>query len=109
VTIENPLLNDPTLINPITGQPFGGKIVVSHSNYSEQRGLGNTYETLSTATSTMCAGLISRRNLIQRYGLSSAQATAFFQRPITLRFGASGRIVTGVVTFTYVERLFGDN
>jgi len=109
VTIENSLLNDPALINPVTGQPFGGKIVVSQSNYHEQRGLGTTYETLETAVSSMCSGLISRRNLIQRYGLSSAQATAFFQRPITLRFGASGRIVTGVVTFTYVERLFGDN
>jgi hypothetical protein len=30
------------------------------------------------------------RALIGTYGLTSAQATEFFRRPITLRFGATG-------------------
>jgi len=55
------------------------------------------------------AGLISRRQLIDLYKLTPTQATAFFARPITLRFGASGQIHEGNLDFFYVMRFFGDN
>jgi hypothetical protein len=55
VRVESAVLADPTLINPITGQP-----------------------------------LISKARLMDIYGLTAAQATAFFASEITLRLGIRG-------------------
>ena len=110
VTIENSVLNDPTLVNPLTGQPFGGKIKVSQSTLYELRGIvAGQYEVRQELDSLFCAGGVSRRQLIDLYKLTPAQATAFFARPITLRFGAKGQINEGFLNYHYNFRVFGDN
>jgi hypothetical protein len=111
VTIENSVLNDPALLDSVTGQPLGGKIKVSLSTLYELRGIvAGQYEVRQETDSLFCgAGLISRRQLMERYKLTSAQATAFFTRPITLRFGASGQIHEGSLDYHYSFRFFGDN
>lgn len=54
-------------------------------------------------------GIVSKRALVKTYGLSEAQATAFFAKPMTLTFAASGNAST--VSFfaaSYIVRLYGD-
>lgn len=95
VTIENAVLADPSLVDPTTGAPFGGHLLASMS--SSQRinqplppGMGFTN---TTRGSSVCiAGLLSRRQLVESYGLSDAQAEAFFHNPTTLRFNVSGNL-----------------
>jgi hypothetical protein len=110
-TVESPVLNDPTLINRVTGQPFGGAIVIGTTNISEQHPLAaESFEFEQASNTKLCgAGLVSRQQLIQLFGLPPALATQFFQRPITIRMGVSGRarLTTGL-QFFYLVRLFGD-
>jgi hypothetical protein len=39
ITIENEVLDDPTLIDPNTGLPYGGKMTLPLSTYSESRSI----------------------------------------------------------------------
>jgi hypothetical protein len=55
------------------------------------------------------AGIVSKRALVQNYGLSETQATQFFKKPMTITFGSRGTV--GMSTFAnyfYGIRLYGD-
>ena len=111
LTIENPVLNDPNLINPLFGVPFNGRITIGATNIAENHGIAaGAFEHEQASNTKLCgAGLVSRQQLIQLFGLSPTLATQFFQRPMTIRLGVSGRarLTTGV-QFFYLLRLFGD-
>jgi hypothetical protein len=111
ITIENSVLNDPALVDPFTGQPLAGKLSLSLTNLSANgRLFENDFEVHQESQTLFCGGgLISRRILMERYKLSATQATAFFTRPITVRFGASGSVLEGFLDFSYSMRFFGDN
>jgi hypothetical protein len=52
---------------------------------------------------------VSKRALVQNYGLSETQATQFFKKPMTITFGSRGTV--GMSTFAnyfYGIRLYGD-
>lgn len=109
--LENSVLNDPSLIDPYTGAPLNGKIVITLSTSGGTDLLKpGEVKTRSASESRDCiGGLINRRMLVDAYGLSSLQASQFFQRPITLRFGSAGSgfgVETG--DYWYGIRLFGD-
>jgi len=93
VTIENPVLDDPTLIDPTTGLPFGGELLTGMT--SAQRFEiplpAATHITERTRDSAVCiAGLISRDTLVQLFGLSDTQARDFFRHDMTLRLNVNG-------------------
>lgn len=93
LTVENPVLDDPALIDPTTGAPFGGQLLTSMSS-SEifqvplEPNVGFTERTRDSAV--CMAGLISKRSLTESYGLTEAQATEFFKQPTTIRLNVTG-------------------
>lgn len=112
ITIANPLLSDPALIDPNTGLPFGGVIQVSLSTWAKTFTLhdGDIDNERSTQSRACIAGIISQRSLVDNYGLTTAQAKDFFKKPITLTFASRGS--ASMATFTqyfYGFRVYGDN
>jgi hypothetical protein len=111
VTIENPVLNDPTLIDPNTGLPYGGQMVVSLSTGFERGTLapGETDLRFSSGPTRSCiGGLVSKQSLIFQ-GFTEKQANQFFKNPITLRFGSTGSVQSAsFLDFFYGMRIFGD-
>lgn len=93
VTIENPVLDDPSLIDPTTGVPFGGELLtgMTSSEIFEEPLPPGTHVTERTRDSAVCiAGLISKTTLTSTFGLTDAQARDFFRQPMTLRLNVSG-------------------
>jgi len=93
LTVENSVLNDPALIDPTTGLPFGGKLLtgMTASEHFEVPLPAGLQITERTRDSAVCiAGAVSRNALVENYGLSDAQAKEFFKRPTTIRLNVSG-------------------
>src|SRR5690349_9283490 len=111
ISIDNDVLDDPTLIDPDTGLPFGGVLSLSLSTYSDLHTLQPgeiDFKTFQLSRSCI-AGIISKRVLVDTYGLSDAQATQFFKKPMTITFGASGTFgLTSFANYLYGIRLYGD-
>jgi hypothetical protein len=112
VIVENSVLDDPSLINPLTGAAFNGRLQVSPGGYSERHTMAaGASEQMNEQHALMCnSGLLRKSTLMQVYGLSDVLATQFFRRPMTLRFGAVGdtALVNSAQLF-YAVRLYGDN
>lgn len=111
ITITNSLLNDPTLIDPNTGLPFGGSLQVSLSTWRSSHTLQNgEVDNESSSQSRSCiAGLIGKRALVENYGLTEAQATNFFKKPMTLSFASRGTVALSAFTqYFYGLRVYGD-
>jgi hypothetical protein len=95
LTIENPVLSDPSLIDPTTGAPFGGQLLTSMTSSESFQESLEPGVTLSERTrdSTVCmAGFISHKALINNYGLTPAQADDFFASPTTVRLNVTGSV-----------------
>ncbi len=90
--IENEVLSDPTLLDPNTGLPYGGSFQTALSSISDTRGLQpGDFQNYSDNDTRVCnAGIISKRALIEGYGLSEAQATQFFQKDTIITIGLVG-------------------
>lgn len=90
--IENEVLNDPTLLDPNTGLPYGGFFNTSLSALRDGRSLqpGESQVFRDNYTRVCLGGLISKRNLIGSYGLSEAQASQFFKKDTTITIGITG-------------------
>jgi hypothetical protein len=111
IAIENPLLDNPNLIDPTTNAPFNGQIQLGLSTYQEFRSLavGELNQKYLSLSRTCVGGIISKDSLVSTYGLTAAQAKEFFDKPITLSFGVQG-FVAMVDSFdiTYGIRVYGD-
>jgi hypothetical protein len=94
IRIENPVLDDPALINPNTGLPFGGSISLSLSTWHNTHSIANgDFEDESSQQTRSCiAGVISKGQLVAAYGLTDALANQFFKKPMTLHFGTHGSV-----------------
>ncbi len=80
ITIENPVLNTPGLIDPTTGAPFNGKLLTgmtSLQHYEIPLPPGITLNESKRDSAVCIAGLMSRKTLTEVYGLSNSQANAF--------------------------------
>lgn len=112
LTIENPLLNDPSLINPMTGLPFGGRIdtgMTSSEFYEVPLMPGAAFTQRSRDSAVCIAGFLSKRSLIDNYGLTDAQATAFFQQETMVRMNLTGAINhVAAADFIFGLRIIGD-
>lgn len=111
ITIENEVLDDPTLIDPNTGLPYGGRMTLPLTTYSESRSIApGEREQKSMFLSRHCiGGLVSKRSLVGS-GLSEMQARQFFKKPMTITFGATGTLrIVDFANFFYGIRLYGDS
>ncbi len=93
LTVENPVLDDPTLVDPTTGAPFGGRLLTSMTSsesYVVPLEPGVAFAERTRDSAVCMAGLITKRSLIQNYGLTEAQANKFFKKPTTIRMNVSG-------------------
>ena len=110
-TFENPVLADPTLINPQTGLPFNGKISNALAGIQHQLTLqpGESFNGRDDETRACINGMISKRMLMTTYGLSDALATKFFTKDtiVTMSINGSAR---GVVFSSLINnvRWLGD-
>lgn len=112
LTIENEVLNDPALINPMTGLPFGGRLetgMTSSEFYEVPLAPGTQFTQRSRDSAVCIAGFLSKRTLVDSYGLTDAQATAFFQHETMVRMNLSGSVnhVTDA-SFIFGLRIIGD-
>ena len=97
----------------LQGPPFNGGIDLGISGYLDQDTLapGASRTRSITASRDCIAGLVTKSSLINQYGLTPAQASAFFQGPITIRAGVTGE-VSGKLSegsILYSTRLTGDH
>lgn len=93
LTFINPVLDDPALINPLTGQPFAGRLTTGLSAHERLSMPLEPAFAISehTRKSTVCvAGALSRSRLIQIYGLTEAQADRFLASPMTVQMNVTG-------------------
>ncbi|KFN41198.1 hypothetical protein [Arenimonas oryziterrae] len=91
--IESPVLNNPALIDPTTELPFNGGFDVLLPTYRDYRSIEpgqNATHTIQYSRDCI-SGLVSKRSLIETYGLTPAQANNFFNRKITIRAGLTGQ------------------
>lgn len=93
LTIESPVLDDPSLIDPTTGLPFGGRLLTGMSATERNEvplSPGQSLNTIQRDTATCIAGFLTRRQLTDTFGLSPRQANAVFANEITIRMNISG-------------------
>jgi hypothetical protein len=63
----------------------------------------------SMQTRACIAGLVNKSALTASYGLTDAQATQFFKKPMAIHFGARGSVqMQQFAQYFYGIRLFGD-
>lgn len=112
VTVENPVLDDPSLIDPNTGLPFGGSLltaVTSSERFEVPLTPGQHLFQRERDSAVCIAGLISKQSLMQNYGLSEAQARQFFKKPTTLRLNVEGSAqFVGDASLYFGLRVVGD-
>lgn len=112
LTVENPVLNNPALIDATTGAPFNGKLTTSMSaGESAQVVVEPGFPiTQNLRDSVVCqAGLVSKKALVESYGLTAAQADSFFANPTTVRLNVNGssRFVDYAL-YSFGLRIVGD-
>jgi hypothetical protein len=112
LTIESEVLRDPSLINPRTGQPFGGSLSTAMSSNEQINAtlLGSEQRYEAQRDSNVCiAGFLTRRSLVDMYGLSEAQAQEMFRKPMTIRLDVSGQArYVPEASLTFGLRIVGD-
>ncbi len=112
ITVESEVLNDPALIDPRTGAPYGGRFEdAMPGQLRESRSLapGERHMRQEMYTRACIAGILSRANLQGFDGLTDQQVRRFFNSPITLRLHLRGttRLVDSA-DLLYGLRLLGD-
>ena len=112
LTIENPVLADPALIDPTTGAPFGGQLMTSMTSserFQESLEPGVMLMERSRDSTVCMAGFISHKSLVQNYGLTPAQADDFFASPTTVRLNVTGSVqYVDTASFVFGLRVVGD-
>lgn len=95
LTVESSVLTDPSLIDPTTGAPFGGKLQTSPaSSHNETFTLApGESRTLRDSNSRVCiGGALTRKGLMENYGLTASKAEEIFRRQMTLRLNMTGAV-----------------
>jgi hypothetical protein len=93
LTVENPVLAMPGLIDPTTGLPFAGHLLTSMTSsqiLAVPLPAGLSFTERKRDSAVCIAGFLSRKALVESYGLTDAQAKDFFKNPTTLRLNLSG-------------------
>ncbi|MFC3714631.1 hypothetical protein ACFONC_00470 [Luteimonas soli] len=91
--IQSEVLLDPWLVDPTTGRPFNGSLLTSVSSSAQLSTVvlgGEQRFELQRGTNTCIAGFLTRRQLVETYGLTEAQAAQVFAKPITISMQVHG-------------------
>lgn len=112
LTVENPVLDDPALIDPTTGAPFGGRLetsMTSAERFEVPMAPGVAFSERTRDSAVCIAGFVTRRNLIDGYGLTPAQADEFFKKPTTVKLNVRGSAQhVGFASLIFGLRIIGD-
>ncbi len=102
-TIQNAALNDPTMIDPTTGLPFNGKLNLGLAGIRHARSLQpDENQTERDNTTRACiAGLVSKQNLKDGFGLTDAQVKTFFNSDTIITMNLVGQ--TQMVGFATIN------
>lgn len=95
LTVESGVLADPTLIDPNTGAPFGGKLTTSVAalhNETFTLAPGENRSWRDSSSRVCIAGALSKQGLIENYGLSAAKADDVLNHELTIRLNVSGAV-----------------
>jgi hypothetical protein len=111
LTVESPAFNDPALVDPETGEPLNGKAEIYGTSSAIYTLLddGERLNQRLSGSRTCVGGYITRRGLIEAYGLSERQADEFFSKPVTLRLNlqvSAQYVQSGFMS--YAVRFVGD-
>lgn len=111
ITFENPVLNNPALLDPNTGEPLGGKVElgVPTSLISVTLDNNEAQSARNISTRTCTGGLLNKRTLTDYYGLTPRQVREFYNSPTTVRLNmkvGAKYVEQGYVN--YVVRFVGD-
>lgn len=110
-TFENPVLADPSLIDPTTGLPFNGKLTQTLSGIRHQLTLqpGENFTGRDDETRFCINGMVSKKMLMTSFGLTDAQATKFFTKDTIVTMGITGS-AQGVIFSSIINnvRWMGD-
>jgi len=110
-TIQNAVLNDPSLLDPSTGLPYGGSFTVGLAGIRHSRSLqpGEGQIERDNSTRACIAGLVSKRALKEAYGLTDAQATKFFKNDTIITMNLQGTAnMVDFASIIYGTRFVGD-
>jgi hypothetical protein len=109
-TIQNPVLNDPALIDPATGLPFGGQFTLGLPGIRHARSLQPGEMQLERENATrVCLGGVISKQLLVGMGLSDAQATQFFRNDTVITMNLTGQVgLVDFATILYGVRFVGD-
>ena len=106
------MLDDPALINPMTGLPFGGRLdtgMTSSEFHETPLPPGASFTQRSRDSAVCIAGFLSKRALVDNYGLTEAQANAFFQQETLVRMNLIGAVNhVADANFIFGLRIIGD-
>lgn len=110
-TFTNPVLATPGLINAQTGLPFNGSLTVTLPGIRHQRSLqpGEAATERENLSRVCIGGLVSKRALVDDYGLTATQAANFFKAEtgVVMSLQLSGSFVD-FATIIYGTRFVGD-
>jgi hypothetical protein len=112
LTVENPVLSTPGLIDPTTGLPFGGQLLTgmtSSQRFQVPLPPGIHVSERKRDSAVCIAGFLSQKALVETYGLTADQAKDFFKKPTTVRLNLSGsaRYVDAAALY-FGFRIIGD-
>jgi hypothetical protein len=109
-TIENEVLDNPALIDPNTGLPFGGQFTVGLGGIRDERGLQPGESQVEREAGTrVCIGGIVSAQMLRGFGLTDAQVTEFFKHDTTITMNMSGNArFVEFANIIYGVRFVGD-
>lgn len=97
--------------DPVTGQPYNGVLELPMPAIATEGEIAaGDYKVEQFTGARICiGGLVSRKALMQRYGLSERDATRFFREPIQVRMGIRGSAHNvDIANLYFGTRLTGD-
>ena len=99
-------LNDPN-----SGDPYNGAIELALGSINDAGYLedGDFFTRQYTQSRTCIGGLVSKRALVDQYGLTEAQARRFFREPVTTRMSIRGNArMVEAASINFGTRFTGD-
>jgi hypothetical protein len=109
-TIQNEVLNDPALLDPATGLPYGGQFEVGLSGIRRERGLqpGESQVEREGGTRACIGGIVSAQ-MLRGMGLTEAQVTEFFKHDTVITMNMTGQAkFVEFASIIYGVRFVGD-
>lgn len=106
LTIENAVLSDPAMIDPTTGAPFNGRLTASMTSAEVAEvplQAGEVLYQRQRDTATCIAGFVSRKALIETWGLTPVQADRFFRTRMVIHLNVSG----SAQNVAYAQMIYG--